>query len=60
MAISNWMQAARGTFVQMFVRYGSGSERLRPITQTKWWNTFSWVLIIVGLVGWAIFIFWPY
>lgn len=60
MAIGNWMQTARGAFVHVFIRYGSGSERLQNITKTKWWSTFSWVMIVVGLVGWAVFIFWPY
>jgi hypothetical protein len=60
MGIGNWMQSARGAFVNAFVRYGSGADKLRPLTQTKWWDTASWVLIVVGLVGWAIFIFWPY
>ena len=60
MVIGKRMQAARGAFVDAFVRYGSGADRLRPFTQTKWWNAFSWVMIVVGIVGWAIFIFWPY
>jgi hypothetical protein len=60
MSILNWMQSARGVFVSTFVRYGSGAELLKPLTRTKWWNTASWILIVVGLVGWAIFIFWPY
>ena len=60
MVIGKQIQAARGAFVDAFVRYGSGADRLRPVTQTKWWNTFSWVMIVVGLVGWAVFIFWPY
>jgi hypothetical protein len=60
MNINSLLQSARGVFVSAFVRYGSGADHLRPITQTKWWNTASWILIAVGLVGWAVFIFWPY
>jgi hypothetical protein len=60
MTITNWVQSARGAFVHVFVRYGSAADHWRPITQTKWWNTASWVLIVVGIVGWAVFIFWPY
>jgi len=60
MKFNRWFQSARETFVNGFIRYGSGAERLRPITQTGWWNAASWVLIVVGLIGWAIFIFWPY
>jgi hypothetical protein len=60
MTRTNWLQSARGAWTHVFVRYGSGAEWLRPITQTKWWNTASWVLIVMGLIGWAVFIFWPY
>jgi hypothetical protein len=60
MNISHFVQSARGAFVQAFVRYGSGADHLRPLTKTKWWGTASWILIVVGIVGWAVFIFWPY
>jgi uncharacterized membrane protein len=60
MTIDHFVQSARSAFVHTFVRYGSGADHLRAITQTKWWNTASWVLIVVGIVGWAAFIFWPY
>jgi len=58
MNISSLVHSARGAFVNVFVRYGSGAEHFRPITQTKWWNTVSWILIAVGIVGWALFLFW--
>jgi hypothetical protein len=55
-----FISSARRTFVHVFVRYGSGAEFLRGLTRKKWWGTASWILIVVGLIGWAIFIFWPY
>jgi hypothetical protein len=60
MNFNHFFQSARGFVVDAFVRYGAGADYLRPITKTKWWNTTSWILIAVGLVGWAVFIFWPY
>jgi len=60
MRLNHLLQSARGIFVNGLIRYGAGADRLRPIMQTSWWNAASWVLIVVGLIGWAIFIFWPY
>lgn len=60
MNFTSWFQSARGSVGDFFVRYGAGADHLRPITQSKWWNAFSWTMIVVGLIGWAIFIFWPY
>jgi hypothetical protein len=55
-----FLQSARRAFVHAFVRYGAGADYLQAITKTKWWGTISWILIVVGVIGWAIFIFWPY
>jgi hypothetical protein len=60
MTLTDFFQSARGAFTHVFVRYGSGTDLLRPLTKTKWWNTFCWILIALGTVGWALFIFWPY
>jgi len=55
-----FVQGAREVFVNVFVRYGSGAERWRPLTETKWWNAACWTLIVVGIIGWVVFLFWPY
>jgi hypothetical protein len=60
MKVNHFFRSARGVCTHVFVRYGSGAEYLRPITQTKWWNAACWILIVVGMLGWAVFIFWPY
>jgi hypothetical protein len=52
------VQSVRAFFVRSFVQYGAGADLLRPLTKTKWWSTASWVLIFVGVIGWAVFIFW--
>lgn len=60
MTLQHLFQSVRGVCSDVFVRYGSGAEYLRPLTKTKWFNTASWILIAVELIGWAVFIFWPY
>jgi len=60
LTIGGFIQSARGFFVDIFVRYGAGAQHVRTLTSKKWWNTVSWCLIVLGLIGWAVFIFWPY
>jgi hypothetical protein len=51
---------AREIFVHVFVRYGAGSNHWRELSTAPWFNAACWTLIVVGIIGWAVFLFWPY
>jgi hypothetical protein len=57
---NTFLRSARDVFTHVFVRYGAGTDYLLPLTKTKWWNIASWIMIVVGIIGWAVFIFWTY
>ena len=44
-------------FEHLFLRFGAGAHLLEPLTKAKYWNTFCWTLIAVGIIGWII-LFW--
>jgi hypothetical protein len=45
-------------FHDFFVTYGAGSAYLERFTRSKAWNLISWVLIVIGVLGWVAFLFW--
>jgi hypothetical protein len=59
-APSRLARRAHEIWIELFVRYGAGAEHFAPITVTKWWNAALWCLIVLGVIGWAVFLFWPY
>jgi hypothetical protein len=54
------VKSAREIFVDVFVRYGAGADYVRELSKARWFNSACWVLIVVGVIGWALFLFWPY
>jgi len=40
----------------LFLRYGAGSGVFKPIIGSRWFNVASWVLIVLGVIGWAFFV----
>jgi hypothetical protein len=54
------VRRAREIFLDVFVRYGAGAGHWREISKARWFNGACWVLIVVGVIGWALFLFWPY
>jgi hypothetical protein len=54
------VKSAREIFVDVFVRYGAGADHWREISKARWFNGACWVLIVLGVIGWAVFLFWPY
>jgi hypothetical protein len=39
------------------VRYGAGISLLTPITKWKYWNVFAWLAIVLGIIGWVVFLY---
>jgi hypothetical protein len=50
-------KAGLSPFHNLFVRYGAGFELLAPLTKVKWWNAFAWTSIVLGIAGWAVFLY---
>jgi hypothetical protein len=44
-------------FHNLFIRYGAGLNLLVPLTKVKWWNAFAWTSIVLGVAGWALFLY---
>jgi hypothetical protein len=44
-------------FEHFFLRFGAGAHLLEPLTKTRYWNTFCWTVIALGVFGWVI-LFW--
>jgi hypothetical protein len=44
--------------IHFFVRYGAGADYLKALTARKAWNWIAWALIILGVVGWIMFLSW--
>jgi hypothetical protein len=44
-------------FLNLFVRYGAGAQVFTPLTKVKWWNAFAWISIVLGIAGWALFLY---
>jgi hypothetical protein len=42
---------------RIFLQYGAGAHLFVPLTRWRHWNHLSWVIIIVGILGW-IFALW--
>ena len=41
-------------FEHFFLRYGAGAELFAPLTRSRHWNTFCWTLIVLGILGWIV------
>jgi hypothetical protein len=41
-------------FETIFLRYGAGSPLFHPLTRNKFWNLICWTLIVVGVIGWIL------
>ena len=39
-------------FEHLFLHYGAGAEIFAPLTRSRYWNTFCWTLIVLGILGW--------
>jgi hypothetical protein len=50
-------KAGSSLFHNLFVRYGAGFELLVPLTKGKWWNAVAWTSIVLGIAGWAVFLY---
>jgi hypothetical protein len=50
-------EQGRSRFRNLFVRYGTGLHLLMPLTKGAWWNAFAWTSIVLGVIGWAIFLY---
>ncbi len=44
-------------FEHLFLRFGAGAHLLEPLTRAKYWNTFCWIIIALGIAGWIV-LFW--
>jgi hypothetical protein len=44
-------------FEHLFLRFGAGAHHLEPLTKSKYWNTFCWTVITLGIIGWIV-LFW--
>jgi hypothetical protein len=45
----------RGSFFEtVFLRYGAGSHVFHPLTRNKFWNAICWTLIVLGVIGWIL------
>ena len=40
-----------------FLQYGAGARFFKPVTTSRLWNRFCWLLIIMGICGWLL-AFW--
>jgi hypothetical protein len=40
----------------LFLRHGAGSDVFKPIIESRWFNVVSWILIVLGVIGWMFFV----
>ena len=41
-------------FEHFFVHYGAGAQIFAPLIRARFWNTFCWIMIAVGILGWIV------
>ncbi len=41
-------------FEHCFLHYGAGAEIFAPLTRSRLWNTFCWTMIVLGVLGWVV------
>jgi hypothetical protein len=41
-------------FEHFFVHYGAGAQIFAPLIRARFWNTFCWIMIALGIVGWIV------
>lgn len=51
-------KALRSLFSHLFLRYGAGAEWFKPVTGWRLFNRVSWIAIILGIIGWGIFVWY--
>jgi hypothetical protein len=39
-------------FEHFFLHYGAGAHIFAPLTRARFWNTFCWTIIGLGILGW--------
>jgi len=41
-------------FEHFVLHYGAGAEIFAPLTRSRFWNTFCWTMIVLGVLGWVV------
>jgi hypothetical protein len=54
MSETAWIDRFKRFCEHVFVQYGAGTKIFNPITNSRFWNLTCWILIALGILGWAI------
>jgi hypothetical protein len=41
-------------FEHLFLQYGGGARYFKSLTSYRFWNRFCWTAIVLGILGWAV------
>jgi hypothetical protein len=47
-------RSLKSLFQHFFCEYGAGSHLLAPLTRWRYWNRFCWAIIVAGIIGWIV------